>query len=75
MLRARTFVLLALLATTFGAAKDKDKDKNKLDEWLPVTPQDLAVKEVPNDPGLTPFSCTCVITKMTMPTLSRLTIA
>lgn len=51
MLRARTFVLLALLATTFGAAKDKDKDKNKLDEWLPVTPQDLAVKEVPNDPG------------------------
>lgn len=51
MLRVRTFVLLALLATTFGAAKDKDKDKNKLDEWLPVTLQDLAVKEVPNDPG------------------------
>jgi Transglutaminase-like superfamily/Domain of Unknown Function with PDB structure (DUF3857) len=47
--------LLLLAATTFCAAKDKDKDKDKGSDkpegWLPVTQQDFAVKDVPNDPG------------------------
>jgi hypothetical protein len=52
MPRARAFVLLVLLtATVCAAAKDKDKDKEKPEVWLPVTPQDLAIKEVPHDPG------------------------
>src|SRR5580698_5060690 len=52
MSRVRTFVLLGLLAATLlAAAKNKDKDKDQPEGWLPITQQDLAVKEVPNDPG------------------------
>lgn len=52
MSHMRTFVLLAFLAATLvAAAKDKNKDKDQPEGWLPITQQDLAVKEVPNDPG------------------------
>src|ERR1700727_2926046 len=47
MSNIRAFVLLGLLAATLSVAKDKDKPEG----WLPITQQDLAVKEVPNDPG------------------------
>jgi len=44
-------LLLLLTATLCAAAKDKDKDQLKPEGWLPITPQDLAIKEVPHDPG------------------------
>src|SRR6478752_2155988 len=52
MSRAPAFVLsLFLIAGLNLAAKDKDKDKESPGGWLPITPQELQVKEVPNDPG------------------------
>ncbi|HEV8491311.1 MAG TPA: hypothetical protein VGR76_03530, partial [Candidatus Angelobacter sp.] len=52
MLRARAFVMsLLLIAGLNLAAKDKDKDKESPGGWLPITQQDMAVKEVPHDPG------------------------
>lgn len=52
MSHMRTFVLLGLLvAALVAAAKDKNKDKDQPEGWLPITQQDLAVKDVPNDPG------------------------
>jgi hypothetical protein len=52
MLYARvSFLLLFMTATLCAAAKDKDKDQLKPEGWLPITQQDLAVKEVPHDPG------------------------
>ncbi|HSK45079.1 MAG TPA: hypothetical protein VLA83_14460, partial [Candidatus Binatia bacterium] len=51
MPHARISVLLLLFAVTLCAAgKDKEKEKEK-EDWLPVTQQDLAIKEVPHDPG------------------------
>lgn len=52
MLRARAFVMSLLLISGLNlAAKDKDKDKESPAGWLPITQQDLAVKDVPHDPG------------------------
>jgi len=52
MLRARAFVMSLLLISGLNlAAKDKDKDKESQGGWLPITQQDLAVKDVPGDPG------------------------
>jgi len=52
MLRARSFVISLLLISGLSlAAKDKDKDKESPPGWLPITQQDLAVKDVPHDPG------------------------
>lgn len=52
MSRAPAFVLSLLLISGLNlAAKDKDKDKEPTAGWLPITEQDLAVKEVPHDPG------------------------
>src|SRR5438105_1229301 len=49
---ARAFVLSLLLISGLNlAAKDKDKDKESPGGWLPITQQDLAVKDVPHDPG------------------------
>jgi Transglutaminase-like superfamily/Domain of Unknown Function with PDB structure (DUF3857) len=45
------FTLLLVLATLFSFAAGKDKNKNEIEDWLPITQQDLTVKEVPNDPG------------------------
>jgi hypothetical protein len=50
----QAFVLLLLLISGFNlAAKGKDKDKDKADPggWLPITQQDLAIHDVPHDPG------------------------
>jgi hypothetical protein len=45
--------MLLLISGLNLAAKDKDKDKDKESPggWLPITQQDLAVKDVPRDPG------------------------
>jgi hypothetical protein len=52
MSHVRTLVLLAFLAAALiASAKDKNKDKDQPEGWLPITQQDLAVNEVPNDPG------------------------
>lgn len=54
MLRARAFVISLLLISALNlAAKDKDKGKDTElpGGWLPITQQDLAIKEVPHDPG------------------------
>jgi len=53
MFRSRTFLLVLLLTTTslYAGSKDKGKTSDKPEEWLPITQQDLAVREVPNDPG------------------------
>jgi transglutaminase superfamily protein len=53
MSRSRAFLLVVLLATTslYAGNKDKGKASDKPEEWLPITQQDFAVKEVPNDPG------------------------
>ena len=54
MFHTRAFTwLLVLAAALCAAGKDKDKNKgnDKPEGWLPVTQQDLAVKDVPNDPG------------------------
>ena len=52
MSSARAFVLSVLLISGLNlAAKDKDKDKESPGGWLPITQQDMAVKDVPHDPG------------------------
>jgi hypothetical protein len=52
MFYARTLALIFLLsATLYAGNKDKEKANDKIEGWLPVTQQDFAVKEVPNDPG------------------------
>jgi hypothetical protein len=52
MSHVRSFALmLLLLASVSLAAKDKDNGPDKPQGWLPITPQDLAIKEVPHDPG------------------------
>jgi len=52
MLRARVLVMSLLLISGLNlAAKDKDKDKEQTGGWLPITQQDLEVKDVPRDPG------------------------
>src|SRR5260221_13952919 len=54
MFHPRAFTwLLVLAAALCAAGKDKDKNKgnDKPEGWLPVTQQDLAVKDVPNDPS------------------------
>ncbi len=52
MVCARTFLFAFLLTSTlFAVGKDKDKSSDKPEGWLPITQQDFAVKEVPNDPG------------------------
>src|SRR5215467_4427528 len=52
MWRARAFLISLLLISGLNlAAKDKDKDKESPGGWLPITQQDLAVKDVPRDPG------------------------
>src|ERR1051326_1698164 len=53
MFRSRTFLLLFLLTATslYAGNKDKGKGNDKPEDWLPITQQDLAVKEVPHDPG------------------------
>jgi hypothetical protein len=52
MYYARTLALIFLLsATLYAGNKDKEKGSDKIEGWLPITQQDLAVKEVPNDPG------------------------
>jgi len=43
--------MLLLLASVSLAAKDKDNGPDKPQGWLPITPQDLAIQEVPHDPG------------------------
>ena len=46
----QTIVLLVLLVSALSLfAKTKDKEYHE--GWLPITQQDLSVKEVPNDPG------------------------
>ncbi|HEX3092118.1 MAG TPA: transglutaminase domain-containing protein [Candidatus Angelobacter sp.] len=50
MSRAPAFVLLLLLISGLNLAA-KDKDKESPAGWLPITQQDLAVKDVPHDPG------------------------
>jgi hypothetical protein len=42
---------LLLISALNLAAKDKEKDKESPGGWLPITQQDLAVKDVPHDPG------------------------
>jgi len=52
MSRALAFIMSFLLISGLNlAAKDKDKDKESPGGWLPITQQDLAVKDVPGDPG------------------------
>jgi hypothetical protein len=52
MLRAGAFVMSLLLISGLNlAAKDKEKDKESPAGWLPITQQDMAVKDVPHDPG------------------------
>jgi hypothetical protein len=52
MFYARTLALLLLLtAPLYAGNKDKEKASNKPEGWLPITQQDFAVKDVPNDPG------------------------
>lgn len=43
------FLLLAL-AVGLPAKDKKDKNKDK-DDWLPITPEELAVKDAPSNPG------------------------
>jgi len=50
MSRARVFVISLLLISGLNLAA-KDKDKESPVDWLPITQQDLAVKDVPHDPG------------------------
>lgn len=45
------FLLLLLAASVCLIAKDKGSDQEKPQGWLPITQQDLAIKEVPHDPG------------------------
>jgi hypothetical protein len=41
------FIVLISTLSVFA----KNKDKGDTEGWLPITPQELSVKEVPNDPG------------------------
>ena len=41
------FIVLISALSVFA----KNKDKGDTEGWLPITPQELSVKEVPNDPG------------------------
>jgi len=50
MSRQQCIVLLLLLISALSVFA-KNKDKGYPDGWLPITPQELLVKEVPNDPG------------------------
>ena len=50
LIRGVTFLLL-LTASVYAVGKDKEKASDKPEDWLPITQQDLAIKEVPNDPG------------------------
>jgi hypothetical protein len=50
MSRARVLVISLLLISGLNLAA-KDKDKELPAGWLPITQQDLAVKDVPHDPG------------------------
>ena len=50
MSRQQGIVLLLLLISALSVFA-KNKDKESPGGWLPITPQDLSVKEVPNDPG------------------------
>lgn len=51
MSRARSFVLLLLLAASVCLSAKDSNDQERPQGWLPVTQQDLAIKEVPHDPG------------------------
>ena len=53
MRQARTLlaVIVVLTGSLCAGNKDKEKASDKPEGWLPITQQDFAVKEVPNDPG------------------------
>jgi Domain of Unknown Function with PDB structure (DUF3857)/Transglutaminase-like superfamily len=52
MFRGRPLLLVLLFTTTlYAGTKDKDKGSDKPEGWLPITQQDFAINEVPNDPG------------------------
>lgn len=50
MSRKQVIVLLVLLISALSLFA-KTKDKEYPEGWLPITPQDFSVKDVPNDPG------------------------
>ncbi len=53
-MKPKYWILTLIVLTTFLAAasdKNKDKSRDKIEGWLPITQQDFAIKEVPNDPG------------------------
>ena len=50
MSRQLAIVLFLILISALSVFA-KNKDKGYPDGWLPITPQELSVKEVPNDPG------------------------
>src|SRR5437764_9442007 len=47
-LRRLSFIAVILVSTLSFAG---DKSSEKLEEWLPVTQQDLQLKDVPGNPG------------------------
>jgi hypothetical protein len=44
-------IVLSLLLISALSVFAKNKDKGYPEAWLPITPQELSVKNVPNDPG------------------------
>jgi len=50
MSRPQAIVLFLILISALSVFA-KYKDKGYPEGWLPITPQELSVKEVPNDPG------------------------
>jgi len=50
MSRPQAIVLFLILISALSVFA-KNKDKGHPEGWLPITPQELSVKEVPNDPG------------------------
>src|ERR1051326_1086871 len=50
MSRKQVIVLLVLLISALGLFA-KAKDKEPSEAWLPITAQDISIKDVPNDPG------------------------
>jgi len=50
MSRPQAIVLFLILISALSVFA-KNKDKGYPEGWLPITPQELSVKEVPNDPG------------------------
>lgn len=50
MSRKQAIVMLVLLISALSLFA-KTKDKEYPEGWLPITPQDFSVKDVPNDPG------------------------